>query len=267
MRAAARASHDHRPIYIQVAESLRARILSGYYADRLDGELRLADEFQLSRRTIQQAIEVLVGEGLLGRQQGTGTFINHQGVARRYRAITSITEGVRAQGRKVDYTILHSGTEPPTAAAQAFFRLGKRDLVYRHDRLILGDGRPVAHASTVLNARLLEGLELSRLDKGLYETLRRDFGRTIVHAEDSYRPVIADQATAAQLQLAEGTAIFLAERRAYDQAGVPIELSAILMLPVPLEISIAQIGAENSGKRDTAADPWDYRVGFGDFGA
>lgn len=265
MKADSAAVRDHRPIYIQLAESLRARILSGYYKDKIDGELKLVQEWKVSRRTIQQALEILVQEGLLGRQQGTGTFVNHKAVAKRYRAITSITDGVRAQGLKVSYRILESGAEPAGESAQAFFRLTPGAEVYRHVRLVLAGGRPVAVADTLLNAALLGPIELSHLDQGLYDTLRQRFGRTIVHAEDSYRPVVADPRTSELLELPPNAAIHVAERRAFDQSGAPIELSLIAMVPVPLEISISQVGADWAGKPAASADPWDYRVGFGDF--
>ena len=267
MKAGSTAVRDHRPIYIQVAESLRARILSGYYKDKIDGELKLVQEWKVSRRTIQQALEILVQEGLLGRQQGTGTFVNHKGVAKRYRAITSITDGIRAQGLDVSYRILESGAEPAGEDALAFFRLAAGAEIYRHVRLVMAGGRPVAIANTVLNASLMAPLELSHLDEGLYDTLRRRFGRTVVHAEDSYRPVVADARTTELLGLAPHSAIHVAERRAFDQSGAPIELSVISMVPVPLEISIAQIGADWIGKPPAGVDPWDYRVGFGDFTA
>lgn len=259
------AARDHRPIYIQVAETLRARILSGYYKDKLDGELKLTQEWSVSRRTIQQAIEILVQDGLIGRRQGAGTFINPQGVAKSYRPITSITDSIRAQGLDVSYRILDSGPQKAAKGAAAFFRLGLGARVYRHVRLVMGAGRPVAVASTLLNAELLEDLDLSRLDKGLYDTLRRQFGRTIVHAEDSYRPAIPDARTKQLLELAGDAAIYVAERKAYDQSGDPLELSTISIAPVRLEISIAQTGVDWPGKPPEGASPWEFRVGFGEF--
>ena len=247
-------ARDHRPIYIRVAETLRARILSGYYTDMLDGEIKLAQEWQVSRRTIQQAIEILAQEGLIERQQGAGTFINSHGVAKRYRAITSMS-----------YRILGSGVEKADKSAIAFFKLGASAEVYRHIRLVMADGRPVAVANTRLNAELLEGIELSQLDRGLYDALRSRFGRTVVYAEDSYRPIVADAETARLLKLTENSAIYLAERRAYDQGGAPIELSTISLAPVPLEISIAQTGADWPGRTVQPRDPWEYRISFGDF--
>ena len=266
MKAGDSAVRDHRPIYIQVAESLRARILSGYYKDRLDGELKLVEEWSVSRRTIQQAIDILVREGLLRRHQGTGTFINQGGVAKHYRAITSITDGVRAQGLAVDYRILASAPEPAPQAAKEFFGLADGACVYRHTRLVFAERKPVAIANTLLNLERLQGLELSHLAQGLYDALRQGFGRTIVHAEDRYRPAIADAQTARLLELDEPSAIYIAERRAFDQSGAPIELSTIFLVPVALEISISQVGADWPDAVQPAGEPWNYRVGFGDFG-
>ena len=155
LKAESAVGRDHRPIYIRVAETLRARVLSGYYTDMLDGEIKLAQEWRVSRRTIQQAIEILSREGLIERQQGAGTFINPRGVAKRYRAITSITASIRAQGLDVSYRILASGLEKADDRSIAFFGLGSGGEVYRHIRLIMADGRPVAVADTRLNAELL----------------------------------------------------------------------------------------------------------------
>ena len=114
---------DHRPVYIQISDVLRARIVSGYYADKIDGELPLAREWKVSRRTIQQALEILVQEGLLVRQHGMGTFINRKGVERRYRAITSITESIRAQGLDPVFTVLESGEAQADEVEAGFFEL------------------------------------------------------------------------------------------------------------------------------------------------
>jgi GntR family transcriptional regulator len=261
------AAKDHRPIYIQIAETLRARVVSGYYESRIDGELPLAAAFKVSRRTIQQALELLVEEGLLVRQHGLGTFINRQGVEKRYRAIASITEAITGQGLTPEFTVLESGPRPASSEECAFFRIQPTDRVYFHRRLVAADGRTLAIVETSLNLTCLEGLELSHLSRSLYDTLRDAFGRTVVEAEDSYVPGIADQATADLLGISEGSAIFIAIRRALDQTGTPLELSRILMLPVPLDISIRNVGFPRQTPDDLTpgSREWTYTVGFGDF--
>lgn len=258
---------DHRPVYIQIAETLRARIVSGYYDKKIDGELPLAKEWKVSRRTIQQALEILVQEGLLVRQHGMGTFINSKGVEKRYRAITSITEGISGQGLKPEFRVLESGPRPASDTERTFFRLTADIPVYHHRRLVSANGRALAIVATSLNLSLLDGLELSHLDRSLYQTLRTQFSSTIVQAEDQYIPAIADAETAKLLNIQPGSAIFVAVRRASDQTGAPIELSHISMLPVPLDISIRHVGFTIPTSDDLTPESreWNYTVGFGNF--
>lgn len=267
MNEAAVSIKDHRPIYIQIAEKLRARIVSGYYEDKISGELPLAREWQVSRRTIQQTLDLLVEEGLLVRQHGLGTFINRKGVAKRYRAITSLTEGIAGQGLKPEPTVLSSGPDLADDEERAFFCLEPNARIYRHRRLLSAEGRPLAVAEAALNLTLLPGLELSHLDRSLYGTLRDTFGRTIVEVEDQYVPAVADAVAAELLRLPLGGPVFLAVRRARDQAGLPIELSRVTMLPVPLDISIRHVGflPEVDQSPSAKANDWTYAVGFGNF--
>lgn len=267
MTLAALRTNDHRPVYIRIAETLRARIVSGYYKDKVDGELPLAGEWGVSRRTIQQALDVLVREGLLVRRHGMGTFINTTGVAKRYRAITSITEGIAGQGLTPEFKVLSSGQAIAHADECAFFAIGAGGHVYRHRRLISADGRPLAVVQTSLNLSILPGLELSHLDRSLYSVLRNQFNRTVVTAEDSYLPAVADGDRAALLGIASGAPVFNAVRRARDQSGAAIELSVITMVPVPLEISIRNIGFVDpiAGAGAPETSQWSYAVGFGSF--
>lgn len=64
-------------IYHQVAGLLRDQILSGELEPgaKLPPELELAEQYDLSRGTIRQAILLLVAEGLVERIQGKGTFV------------------------------------------------------------------------------------------------------------------------------------------------------------------------------------------------
>ena len=63
------------PKYQIVADSLRSDITSGIYHehDLLPTENSLCQQFQVSRQTVRQALSVLVTEGLIERQQGSGS--------------------------------------------------------------------------------------------------------------------------------------------------------------------------------------------------
>ena len=58
-------------------ERLVARIVAGEFADRpLPREQDLAEEVQVSRLTLREAVKVLKTQGVLRVEQGRGTFIN-----------------------------------------------------------------------------------------------------------------------------------------------------------------------------------------------
>lgn len=62
----------------QVKEGMIEQIRSGAWlaGDRIPGELELADQFQVSRVSVRQAISQLVGQGMLTVKRGEGTFVN-----------------------------------------------------------------------------------------------------------------------------------------------------------------------------------------------
>lgn len=70
---------DHRAprlLWQQVADDLRSEIEAGTLADRLPGELDLADDYGVSRDTVRRAIAELVSEGRLVVLHGRGTFVS-----------------------------------------------------------------------------------------------------------------------------------------------------------------------------------------------
>lgn len=71
---------DHsadRAVFRQLADLLRARIESGALApgDPLPSELRLVEEYGISRTTVRQAIAQLRTEGLVRVERPRGTFV------------------------------------------------------------------------------------------------------------------------------------------------------------------------------------------------
>jgi GntR family transcriptional regulator len=68
---------SHVPKYAQIADIFRQRIARGLWPQglRLPANEELAEEFEVSRVTVRQAVELLAREGLVEAQQGRGTFV------------------------------------------------------------------------------------------------------------------------------------------------------------------------------------------------
>ena len=65
------------PKYQSLANDLRLEIASGKYArsDLLPTEFAIAEEYQVSRQTVRQALALLVQDGLIEKRQGSGSHI------------------------------------------------------------------------------------------------------------------------------------------------------------------------------------------------
>jgi len=61
--------------YRQLAAQLRARIERGELGPRLPSIMKLAEEAEVSTRTMQRAIDLLKEEGVLYTAPGRGTFV------------------------------------------------------------------------------------------------------------------------------------------------------------------------------------------------
>lgn len=68
------------PIYQQLKEIIRRKVEDGEFmpGERIPTEYELCDMFAVSRAPVRQALSELVNEGLLNRQQGSGTFVNQK---------------------------------------------------------------------------------------------------------------------------------------------------------------------------------------------
>jgi len=68
------------PIYQQLKEIIKRKVEDGEFmpGERIPTEYELCDMFAVSRAPVRQALRDLVNEGLLNRQQGSGTFVNRK---------------------------------------------------------------------------------------------------------------------------------------------------------------------------------------------
>jgi GntR family transcriptional regulator len=66
------------PYYLQIAETIRSRILGGHYlqGDLIPSYQELEKEFNVSNITIRKATEILERDGIINRKRGVGTVVS-----------------------------------------------------------------------------------------------------------------------------------------------------------------------------------------------
>lgn len=115
--------------YQQIADEIRAKILDNEYrvGSVIPPELKLQDSYQVSRHTIRQAIALLVNEGFLRKEKGSGTYVDDRfktrdvsekrtktiGVITTYLSdyiFPSIIRGIEEELRENEYSLLLAST-------------------------------------------------------------------------------------------------------------------------------------------------------------
>ncbi|MBC2079689.1 GntR family transcriptional regulator [Listeria booriae] len=123
--------------YQVIAEDIRTKIVTGTYPQNtaIPPELKLQEDYGVSRHTVRQAIAVLVNEGLLRKEKGSGTYVDNQpkqedaskaksehktiGVITTYLSdyiFPSIIRGIEQTLRSKNYSLLLASTNNDYAA-------------------------------------------------------------------------------------------------------------------------------------------------------
>ena len=201
------------PLYHQLQGVLRAEIESGRWRsdERLPSEVELARRFQVSKITVRQALQDLADLGYIRREQGRGTFVARRVFDEGPRELTGFTEEMRRHNLVATSRVLAHYEAEADARAVEILRLATGSTVTVVKRLRLAGDEPLAVQTAHLPAELVPGLVL-RSGDSLYEVLQTRYHLYPARARETYQAALADQATAALLNIAVGAPVFTVER-------------------------------------------------------
>jgi GntR family transcriptional regulator len=215
-----------QPLYAQIKDTLRGRILDGTYAphSQMPSEHELCALFGVSRITVRQALGDLQKEGLLFKLHGKGTFVSKPKAFQNVTSLQGFGEAMSSMG----YEIVNQLRS---------FRIVEAS---RHvaTKLNLPEGAPVAeiHRVRLLNREAVSleitwlpeifGKRLSNADlvtRDIFLILENDCGVPLGHADVAIDAILADDEIAAALPVQEGSPVLRIERLTHDATGAPID--------------------------------------------
>lgn len=200
--------------YVRVRDYLRSVATHELAVGQpIPSERVLCEQFGVSRMTIRQAVDALVVEGLLVREQGRGTFVAPSKLDLQVR-LASFGEEMQRRGMTPSSKVLAAEVVSATPDVADALEILPGERVHSLYRVRLADGEPMAVEQSWLPCALVPGLFDDGTPESVYGELRRrgldpDWGEDVVAAAD------ADAEDAELLGIDPGTAVLRLTRRTF----------------------------------------------------
>jgi len=211
------------PLYQQLQRALRDAIADNRLTadEALPPERDLAEEFGVSRITVRKALDALVGEGLLTRRQGAGTFVAGR-VEKSFSKLSSFSEDMISRGRRPESVWLSRSAGAVTPEESLTLGLSPGATVYRFSRIRYADGAPMAVEYSTVPGYCLPSETV--VEESLYDALDAHGSRP-VRALQRLRAVLFTAERARLLNLPDGSPGLFIERRGFLRDGRAVELT------------------------------------------
>lgn len=214
------------PLYAQVKEILRERILDGTYAPhtQLPTESEMSSIFGVSRITVRQALNDLQKEGMIFKIPGKGTFVSKPKAFQELTQLEGFAEAMTRHGYEIyNRVVSHQLVPAPPHVAQ-LLQLPAGSAVAEIRRVRHLNREPVSLEVTYLPAAIGERLRKEDLaSRDIFLILENDYGIALGHPDLQIDAALADHALAAALHVDEGTPILRIERLTRTAAGMPLD--------------------------------------------
>ncbi len=215
------------PLYLQVRDRVVARIVDGHWqpGDALPSEHQLAVEFGVSQGTLRKALDTLVTENLLLRQQGKGTFVATHTPQRELFHFFHLVGADGARELPTTSRVLGVERRRATTTECLRLRLPRNANVIHIRRLRELGGAPVIVENISVPARLFRGLEINGgdLPNALYALYEEVYAITIRRAVEHLRAVTATAEEAKLLKLPKAAPLIEIDRLGETLDRTPVE--------------------------------------------
>lgn len=214
------------PLHQQLYEILRGNIVRGLWqaGTMIPTEPELIGHYKISRTTVRQVMDRLVGEGLIIRKQGRGSFVAEPRLEQGLVRIISFTEDMRQRGFTPGTFV--RAAEMVAAPADVAQKLGcdEGDTLVRLERLRLANGEPMSlEESFFLSQRVPGLLKYDFATQPLRLVLESTYGLVMDHARQVIRALQAGSVLAKLLNVDARDPILQLERVSYLQDETPVE--------------------------------------------
>jgi len=217
-------SRNKRPLYLQIKNILKDRILHGAYPIEVNipSEPQLETEFGVSKITVRNAIKELVQEGYLETSSGKGTKVIRNTSTSRRSTWKRFTEVLVENGYRIQKQLLNTEVVHTEEGTELYLLFGEQCL--RIERLYLLNDAPYIHYTHYLTMQRgdLELIDYNAIS--LYGILE-ERQISLTKFRDQFGVEVAPPSVERLLKVNKMKPLLKRTRYSYDDTGELIEFS------------------------------------------
>ena len=218
------------PFFMQIAETMKRRILSGEYnpgKQLFTGE-ELEEEFQTSNITIRKAMEKLKNDGFVERQRGLGTTVSEIDPAplefelgRSFKKLKESIDKLNTRVKVLDITRTIA-----SKYVQNFLSMDSEQEIWRLKRNRIYKGFPVSFNTYYADPAHCKGITKKMAEKDdILSTIEQAMGAKIHKVNQTLRSIVADLDVSSALEIPFGAPVFFNETTYHSVSGETLFLS------------------------------------------
>ena len=214
-----------QPLYTQIKEILKQRIIDGDYAvhERLPSESEMMKMFGVSRITVRQSLRDLHTEGLVFSVQGKGTFVSRPKVVQDIQRLQGFGEAMTPKGYETSARVIGvREVRVPADVAEAL-ELGKGSNVIELTRVRYLNHEPISIDNSFFPLKIGQPLLGRDLTQDIFPMLENEFDIGLHHADLKIEAIASDEETARHLNIETGSPVLRIQRLVVSNSGDPID--------------------------------------------
>ncbi|MFA5912256.1 MAG: GntR family transcriptional regulator [Burkholderiales bacterium] len=214
------------PLYTQIKEVLRMRILDGTYKpqEQIPSESEMMKSFGVSRITVRQALGDMQKEGMIFKIQGKGAFVSKPKAFQNIGQLQGFGEAMGRMGYETFSQLVSIKTLAAGRAVGAKLRVKDLEQITELRRVRYLNREPISLDVTYVPKAIGDRLAKEDLaHRDIFLILENDYGLSLGQAELQIEAMLADDSLSRQLKIEEGSPVLRIERLTFTASGQPLD--------------------------------------------
>ena len=222
------------PLYISVKNSILKAIESGEFTknSQLPTEKILSEKFNVSRATIRSALQSLEDDNVIKKQQGVGTFLNHENFLLKMRIdkIKGFYQLIRDIGYEPSIRDETISYKPTNKKISEILKIASEEELLILERTFYGDSEPVILVKEFIpKSMLIDNPTAGNIPQSIFEFADIFCQERIEYSITEIIPTAATNFISETLSLAKNEPVLKLEEIHFSKNDQPLIFSEVIV--------------------------------------